>query len=415
MTLHAAPPDRTDVLVVGAGPAGSAAAAWAARAGHEVTLLDAKAFPRDKTCGDGLTPRAIAEIQRLGLLDFLEDRPEIVGLRAAGYGRTWHLPWPGGSLPAVGSVVPREELDTRLAEHAAESGARVATGWRALDVGFDGARVGSVQVAHKDTVKTVQCRRVIVADGVKSPIGTRLGRVWHRDTAFGVAARAYVKSEVMHDQWITAHLELRTADNNPQSGYGWLFPIGGGEYNIGVGAMQTAARPASVNLRRLLQRYYDQRKAGFRFTSSMARVRSAMLPMGGAVSNVAGPNWMLIGDAAACINPLNGEGIDYGMETGRVAVELMAETDDYLSAWPALLQHRYGTAFSGARRLAQLLTHPDFLRVAGPLGMRSRRLMGVALRVMGNFITPEDDDALARLAHLLGSRSWRSDTRVPFS
>jgi Dehydrogenases (flavoproteins) len=87
----------TDVLVVGAGPAGSAAAAWSARAGLDTTLLDAETFPRDKPCGDGLTPRAIAELDNLGLTDWLDGRARNRGLRAAGFGQLLYLPWPGGT------------------------------------------------------------------------------------------------------------------------------------------------------------------------------------------------------------------------------------------------------------------------------------------------------------------------------
>ena len=104
-------PAQTDVLVVGAGPAGSAAAAWAARAGLDVVLADAAVFPRDKTCGDGLTPRAIGELQRLGLEDWLRAHTVNQGLRAHGFGQTLHLPWPGGTLPDWGSAVARTELD----------------------------------------------------------------------------------------------------------------------------------------------------------------------------------------------------------------------------------------------------------------------------------------------------------------
>ncbi|HSK60225.1 MAG TPA: FAD-dependent monooxygenase, partial [Actinomycetospora sp.] len=102
-------PTRTDVLVVGAGPAGSAAAAWAADAGHAVVLADAAVFPRDKACGDGLTPRAIAELEHLGLGDWVRGRGTNRGLRAAGFGQLLELPWPGGSLPAYGGAVARTE------------------------------------------------------------------------------------------------------------------------------------------------------------------------------------------------------------------------------------------------------------------------------------------------------------------
>src|SRR5581483_2905201 len=128
--VPAAIPESTDVLVVGAGPAGSAAAAWAARAGLDVVLADAETFPRDKACGDGLTPRAIAELDRLGLDDWIRARGTNQGLRAAGFGQELLLPWPGGSLPANGGAVARTELDARIREVALEAGAVPVEGAR---------------------------------------------------------------------------------------------------------------------------------------------------------------------------------------------------------------------------------------------------------------------------------------------
>jgi flavin-dependent dehydrogenase len=137
--------------------------------------------------------------------------------------------------------------------------------------------------------------------------------------------------------------------------------------------------------------------------------------MGGAVSNVAGPNWALIGDAAACVNPLNGEGIDYGLETGRLVVETMAAHDDLGEAWPRLLREHYGESFSIARRLAGLVTVPGVLRTLGPAGMRSDWLMTLALRWMGNLVTDEDRDRAARVWRWAGRRSLAVDARPPFS
>jgi flavin-dependent dehydrogenase len=136
--------------------------------------------------------------------------------------------------------------------------------------------------------------------------------------------------------------------------------------------------------------------------------------MGGAVSGVAGRNWALIGDAAGCVNPLNGEGIDYGLETGRLVVDLFGD-QDWTAAWPATLRKHYGEAFSIARRLAGLLTLPRFLPAAGPVGMRSRGLMTVALRVMGNLVTDADRDLVARTWRTAGRLSVRLDQRKPFS
>jgi flavin-dependent dehydrogenase len=218
------------------------------------------------------------------------------------------------------------------------------------------------------------------------------------------------------DPWISSHLELRGEDGQILSGYGWIFPLGTGEVNIGVGTLATAKRPANVALRPLMQFYADERREDFGLSGDLRAPTSALLPMGGAVSGVAGPNWMLIGDAAACVNPLNGEGIDYGLETGRLAAEMMAAgADDVSAAWPALLTEHYGESFSVARRLAGLVTVPRLLPTLGPAGMRSDWLMTLALRWMGNLITDEDRDRAARVWRWAGRRSLARDHRPPFS
>jgi geranylgeranyl reductase family protein len=407
---------KTDVLVVGAGPAGAAAAAWAAHHGMDVILADKEDFPRDKPCGDGLTPRAIAELHRMGLGDWLASHPVNQGLRACGFGRELYLPWPGGSLPGTGSAVPRTELDAQIRRVALDRGAVPVPNARAADVLRDGDRVTGVVFQRGDDRFEIACQRLIVADGARSHLGRVLGREWHRSTAYGVAARAYIKSGRSDDGWITSHMELRGAQHELYSGYGWVFPLGDGEVNIGVGTLATSQRPAEVNLHNLIDVYTGMRRDEWDLTGEPRAVRSALLPMGGAVTGVAGPNWALIGDAAGCVNPLNGEGIDYGLETGRMVTDLLASPGTSLTrAWPAILQEHYGQAFSIARRLATLLTVPGILRYAGPVGMRSHLLMTVALRVMGNLVLPQDRDLVARLWRGAGRLSLRFDERVPFS
>ena len=415
----AAVPSATDVLVVGAGPAGSAAAAWAARAGHDVVLADAAVFPRDKTCGDGLTPRAIAELDLLGLGDWVRGHARNRGLRAAGFGQEWQLPWPGGRFPDHGSAVPRTELDARIREVALDVRRRrrsTAPGRSTSSGTATGSPPWSSRTPTTSSSR-VACRRLVVADGVRSPLGRVLGREWHRDTAYGVAARGYVRSGRSDDEWISSHLELRGAEGELLSGYGWVFPLGAaaGEVNIGVGTLATARRPAgraaegaAGDLHRRPPRGVADRRA------RCARRRRRCCRWAGRCPGVAGRNWALIGDAAGCVNPLNGEGIDYGLETGRIVVDLFGE-DDWSTAWPATLRRHYGEAFSIARRLAGLLTVPRLLPAAGPVGMRSRALMTVALRVMGNLVTDEDRDVVARAWRLAGRLSVRLDDRPPFS
>ena len=403
---------RADVVVVGAGPSGSAAAAWAARSGRDVLLIDACEFPRDKACGDGLTPRAVAELRALGLSDWLDGRIRHHGLRMAGYGADVEVRWPGKSFPMTSSAVPRTELDDRIREVAADSGAAMALGRKCVDVARDSA--GRVEAVILADGSRVGCRWLIVADGARSPLGRVLGRQWHQQTVYGVAARAYLASPRADEPWISSDLELRSADGQVLPGYGWIFPLGNGQVNIGVGALATAKRPAEVALRPLLRHYADLKRSAWGFTGQPQAHASALLPMGGAVSGVAGENWMLIGDAAACVNPLNGDGIDYGLETGRLAAQMLDSGEPATAAWPALLQAHYGRGFSVARRLGLLLTLPRFLPMAGPLGMRSAALMRVAVRVMGNLVSDEDADLVARAWRVGGAGSRLLDERKPF-
>lgn len=400
-----------DVVVVGAGPAGSAAAAWAARAGSDVLVIDSASFPRDKACGDGLTPRAVAELERLGLGEWLAGRIWHRGLRMSGFGSEVNVDWPGPSFPSHGSAVARFELDDRIRKVAEDSGARMLLGTKAVAVHHDSSRrVTSLTLADRTEVT---CQQLIVADGARSSLGRKLGRRWHQETVYGVAVRGYLTTDRGDDPWLTSHLELRSPDGAVLPGYGWIFPLGNGEVNIGVGALSTSKRPADLALRPLISYYTDLRRDEWGFTDQPRAVSSALLPMGGAVSGVAGPNWMLIGDAAACVNPLNGEGIDYGLETGRLAAELL-DSRDLSQLWPSLLRDHYGRGFSVARRLALLLTFQRFLPATGPIAMRSTALMKIAVRVMANLVTDEDADWVARAWRGGGRASRLIDRRPPF-
>lgn len=423
-------PTSTDVLIIGGGPTGSAAAIHAARAGYDVTVVDSQRFPRDKTCGDGLTPRAIAELRRIGLDDDLLRRNRNRGLKLHGFGGSITAPWPEGNesvFPAAGSAMPRTELDTFLLNAAADAGAKVFDGVPALRViqgalgGSSGTRgygVRAVEVRNRDgKVQQISMRWLLVADGVRSDVGKQLGRVWHREHVFAVAARSYVDfaSEDVAADWIHSHLELRGSDGQTHPGYGWIFPLGDGRANVGCGALATSSRPARTNVKKLLREYHGQVRDEWQM-SEPEHVASALLPMGGAVSNVAGPNWALLGDAACLVNPLNGEGIDYGMESARLAVELIGATsagrDGLTHAWPAMLREHYGTGFSLARKLALTLTYPQFLPTVGPLTIGApwgSQIMAVAARLMGNLVTDEDRDVVARLWRAAGRTALRSD------
>lgn len=389
---------HVELAVVGAGPAGAAAAIHAARAGREVLLIDAATFPRDKTCGDGLTPRAMHELERLGL--DINPTYRNRGLKLHGYGGSVTAPWPASYPVSHGTALPRTRFDAALVDAALAAGASLIHGTATAPV-VTGNRLVSFQVAGEE----VKAERVIVADGVRSTFGKQLGRTWHKGEVYGIAARSYARSTRADETWMHSHVELKDDSGQVQPGYGWIFPLGAqlGQVNLGVGALSTQQRPAKINTKKLLQ-FYAQQQAAEWGLGPVEQVASAALPMGGAVTRVAGENWMLIGDAAACVNPLNGEGIDYGLETARMAVALL-DARDYTLAWPDALRAAYGEAFLLARTAARLLTYPQFLPLAGPVALRGpvgRMLMPAAARLMGNLITEEDRDVVARAWRLAG-------------
>lgn len=407
-------PSSIDVLVVGAGPAGSSAAYWSARAGRSVVLADAAVFPRDKTCGDGLTPRAIAELDDMGLGAWVRSRAVNRGIRAVGFGREALIPWPERHWPAMGSVVPRTELDARLRDHAAEAGAVAVGGARAVSVVQEGNAITAVDFDTSEGRRTVRCRSLIVADGVRSPLGKMLGRQWHRVTAFGVSGRGYIESDLAADDWITFDLEPRDAAGNVLRGYGWMFPTGdSGLVNLGVFLIATKKHPVGASLRPIVANYAERNRDRWKLRGGLHHQASALLPMGGAVSGIAGRNWVIVGDAAGLVNPLNGEGIDYALETGRLGADQLS-ADDLSKSWPALLRQRYGGAYSLARRVAPRVYSPRVLRVAAPRVFASPALADRAFRVMGNFVEPSDRDRTARTWRALGALSARVDRQPLF-
>ncbi|SKT94632.1 oxidoreductase [Mycobacteroides abscessus subsp. massiliense] len=416
----------TDVLVVGAGPAGAAAAAWAARSGRDVLLVDMARFPRDKTCGDGLTPRAIAELDRLGLSEWVLEHPVTRGLHVHGWGHDHRLPWNGRSFPGYGAVITRTELDRRLVDVAELSGARTLLGYRAASVRLDGERIAAVEL-HSNTdgsVVNVSVRTVLVADGVRSKFGALLGRTWHRESVYGTAMRAFMRVDE-ESEWLVAHLGPPSPDGT-LPGYGWVFPLGDSRgdgqidqacgaplVNIGVIAYAAQNHELHSGLRPLFDKYVADVRQQCGLRGEPMQVKSALLPLGGAVSNIAGRNWMLLGDAAGCVNPFTGEGIDYALETGRFAVEHLDEPDHSVT-WPHRLNYEYGPMFSTTRRMARGFFKPWAINGFGSRVIKSQWAMSTGIRLMSNLVSPEDKDLPARAARVGGAFIQSRDARRPF-
>jgi len=389
----------TDVLVIGGGPAGAAAAYWLARHGHAVTIVERKTFPREKTCGDGLTPRAVHQLDEMGLGAQLARYHRYNGLRATGMGRELELAWPSHPIyPQHGYVVRRRELDQMVAENAQNAGATLLLGHEAMqpivERGF--VRGATVQTYGGET-KDIYAKYVVVADGANSRFGRALGTFRTREWPYGTAIRTYWTSPRHAEPWIESALDVKDRNGNPMPGYGWIFPVGDGTVNIGVGLLSTFRDFKSVNTTHLLDAYAHQVAERWEIDpgNPECKATSGRIPMGGSVGPKAGPSYLVVGDASGSVNPFNGEGIDYAYETARMAAQVLHEalvTGDptLLQTYAKMLDDEYGDYFKVARLFARVIGKPVLMRELTRAGMHSRTLMEWVLRIMANLLRPDE-------------------------
>jgi geranylgeranyl reductase family protein len=397
-----------DVLVVGGGPSGSACAYWLADAGWDVAVVEKKRFPREKTCGDGLTPRSVRQLADMGAEESLAGAHRFGGLRAVGFGETLEMLWPHHpDFPDYGYVITRHDLDGLVSERAVKAGATVWQGTEAVEPiltdpspAADGAPVAGlpecagVVVRESGKTREVRGRYVVIADGANSRIGRALGLVRDRAYPQGMALRGYYRSERHDERFIESHLDIRDPNGEVVPGYGWVFPLGDGRVNVGVGLLSTDQRWKGVNTTKLMDAFVAAAAEswGLSEATSCGPPTGGRLPMGLSVGPLFGPNAVVIGDAAGLINPFNGEGIAYAYETGRLAAAALGEAlsgGEGPLGYERLLRDYYGDYYRVGRAFVRLISNPAVMRRCVALGMHSEALMSQLLRIMANLMRPD--------------------------
>ncbi len=388
--------ERFDLAVIGGGPAGAATAIRAARAGASVVVVEKGPHGRDKVCGDGLTPRAVAALDELEIP--LDGAHRIDGLRMIAGKRVRELPWssPGDRFPSHGAVWPRRKLDAALIDAAAEAGADVRFGTEGEVVADDSGRVVGVRTPRG----CIAADLVVAATGAPGSVARALGADRDPNEPYGLAIRAYVDSPRHHDRHIEACLTVQDRHGTWVPGYGWMFPCGDGTVNIGVGALSTMKGFKSLNLNTLLASYRSLVQESWGIGPNLERPRAWRLPMSVVARH--GPGWVAIGDAAGLVNPMNGEGIDYGLESGMLAADLFVKDP---STAPAEYDRIIGERFDGflrtGRRFAFLIGHPRLMRTGLRVAVGTERIAQITLQVMGNLVdssTPGAAGATMRAA-----------------
>ena len=395
-----------DVVVVGGGPAGSSAAHWLAQNGHSVVLVEKKEYPREKTCGDGLTPRAIAQLIDLGFDFDTAEFHKIIGLRSyAGDDLMLELAWPDHSrFPNWGGVIRRKDLDQQVAVLAEKQGVVVRQKTEARPV-VQAGRVTGVELVSADETEVLEPKVVVIADGSLDRFGRELGTTRRKDYPMGMAARGYYASPRSTDPFLESQLDIRDASGASMPGYGWIFPLGDGTVNVGVGLLSTFKRWKHVNTSVMMDDYVQSAPEYWELNSGskLTDPKGGKLTMSFSRGPLVGPNWLTIGDAAGAINPWNGEGISYAYETGRIASQVVSQAlgaDDLsiLGRYPQRLEDEYGLYYKMARIFVKLIGNPPVMRSLAHVGLRNRPLMEWTLKVMANLLD-EDERGVGEQAY----------------
>ncbi|MEU5717054.1 geranylgeranyl reductase family protein [Streptomyces sp. NPDC020403] len=426
---------RAQVIVVGAGPAGSAAALCLARAGVEVVLLEKGAFPRDKVCGDGLTPRGVQQLVRMGVDIDAPGWTRTKGMRWVCQGRQVHIDWPrSGSQPDFGLTRSRHDFDDILARQAVAAGARLCLETKATGPLTDraGRIVGVSAVAGRDGKPvTYRAPVVIAADGASARTALAMGLQRDRSRPVGTAARRYYRSEARtHDPYLELWADLlcsRTGRDLP--GYGWIFPLGDGRVNVGLGALPHRGH-GPVDLRATMDQWLTRLPPqwGLREENADSPLRSAALPMGFNRRPQYRRGLLLVGDSGGMVSPWSGEGIVQAMEAGEVAAETVALAlhrpggpgrEQALHQYAKEVDRRWGRYYRLGNTVADLV-----LARYGYRPLLNRRVMAspAVVRTLARLLThgtdaPSDDlidtvvRGLVRMVPAPGPRARARDAR----
>jgi geranylgeranyl reductase family protein len=424
MTTAKSAPARADrdadVIVVGAGPGGSATAYHLANAGLDVLLLEKTAFPREKVCGDGLTPRAVKELLAMGVdispeAGWLQNR----GLRIIGGGMRLQLPWPElAAYPDYGLTRTRADFDEILARQAEKVGVRLKERTPVTGPVLDDRTGRLIGVTAKEDGAEVAYRAplVIAADGNSSRLSLAMGLSKRDDRPMGVAVRTYYESPRHDDDWLESWLELWTEDDvrgrTLLPGYGWIFGLGDGTCNVGLGILNTSKSFGNVDYKDVLRRWlaHTPEEWGFREPNRTGPVRGAALPMGFNRTPHYTRGLMLVGDAGGMVNPFNGEGIAYAMEAGRLAAEIAAQAlgrpegsqrEQALTRYPHVMKQQLGGYYTVGRYFVKAIGHPAVMKALTKHGLPHPTLMRFTLKLMANLTDTRGGDSMDRLINAL--------------
>ena len=407
---------KHDVVIVGAGPAGAGMGYYLAKTGLRVLILDKSDFPRDKVCGDGLTPVAVRELDYLGI-DYSTWKRNY-GLRMVSLQKDFDYRWPENDrYPDFGLARSRMKLDYDLLQHAIAAGAEFRSGVHVTKPLIDAAsgNVRGVSAWRKDasgkrSVETYEAEFVVASDGAGGKLGNAIG--WHRKNNWpmGVAVRGYFESSLHQSELMHSYVQLRDEQSGALlPGYGWIFPVDSGLVNVGLGSVSARGAATKVDYRRVMRTWVAQLARDFDLVA-VSPVRGAALPMAIDRPVLAHRGLVLTGDAAGMISPFNGEGIGYALRCARFGAPLLAAALEQGSSWhrEQLLQQYsakmlddLGGYFQLGRVFVNLIENPKIMALCVKYGFSQAKLMSFVVKLLSDCYSPTSGQLEDRIIYRL--------------
>ena len=389
ITVTDAKKEKWEAVVVGAGPAGASAAYFLSKLGYKVLLIEAAKLPRPKACGDGIGPRAVAFLERLGLKNWLEEnnfyRIEHLRLVSASGAELISTPQTSDYEISYGYVIPRSVIDLKLVKQAIAAGSYYLEGYRATDVLKEGQQISGVLLNNGQPL-VIKSQLTVVADGSSGKVsrlfGAKVGQVQ------AVGYRGYALN--LPDQKRTASIIFTSQF---PAGYAWIFPTNATKANIGLGTLGLNKDRSSQGLKTAFNLTFK------RLLNKEAVIENERLGATMRMNFAQRPAWFqgvaFVGDACGLVSPINGEGISHALESGELLAEAFAakpknsyELNKSLATYEKLLQQKFSGYFKLGRLLVKLLAQPKRLDKLILKAQNDAELKFLFIGIMANTVHP---------------------------
>ena len=402
-----------DVVVVGAGPVGCATARRLAHHGHRVVVVERCQRDHDPgTSTEVLTPRALRALEDLGVNPGERRWQRHQGVRWCAGDRSLEVPWPASEMGLPFSAAThRRVIERALRAAARDAGAEIRFGTDAVEAILERGFVRGIRTRTTTGERhDIAARYLVIADGAASPFGRGLGTRRRPDWPMALLCHAQWTSERHDDTWIESAADVTDVDGEPLAAHRWIAPLGNGTVAVGIGLPSTSRGASGLHLSALLERSAESLAGPWALGSRTSEPLTQQMPLGLSVTPLAGPTFVVVGDAAGAVNPFNADRLSFGLDTAATAAQVLHQalvTGDptLLQAYPRALEDQVGNLFKLGRLFLRAASRPRMAHALVSTAVRSSTLARRSLRLATGLALSDAALATAERAVLAAARN----------